>query len=713
MSEQSSQRDHDAYFEYALGGILDTDGNWTILRANAAAASILGLDRRAFPGRRLQDILAAGEAPDLAAYLDLLREQGIGHIESRFQRAKGDPLIVELSSVQVGENLFVHMFDDVTEQRRMMEDLRAATEAAEAANRAKSAFLANISHEIRTPMNGIIGLSRLALMAHPAPDQRELLEKISQSGRTLLQVINGLLDFAKLEAGMTQFEQIPFGLDELLDELATVAANAPANPGVELVFHPDPGLPHTLVGDRLRLGQILTNLLANALKFTQAGRVILRISQDDERHGKCWLRFDVADTGIGIPSEAMPRLFEPFSQAEAATTRRFGGTGLGLAIARELAHGMGGELSVESEPAVGSTFSLRLPFNCPGAGSPAPQPTGRRFLLDIARPATRAAVENMLVDDGLAPATDAGDADLVVCDLRDDATASALQTAARPMLVFPDGEHGASVKVACPLTPGSLRRALRSFGMTGGMADEAEAFEVPDDFAGAHLLAAEDNPVNRIVLQGLLDKAGIRSSFAEEGRQVLDIMKSAAPIPDLILMDVRMPGMDGLEATRTLRNQGFKLPIIGVSAGASDQEQQACLNAGMNDFLPKPIDADELWGCLTRWLPPRRPAAGERPVLAVEERFLNDRQALSRARKAFAEAHADDAARLADALNGDDRDSAAYIAHSLKGAAATIGEDEVAELAQQLEERLCDTATPTGQCLALVESLQTALAPHR
>jgi two-component system sensor histidine kinase/response regulator len=716
MGTDARRPGHDAYFEYALSGIIDTDADWRILRANPAAASIAGLDRQAFPGRRLQDLLGDGAA--VAAYLALLQEQGIGHFEARLRLGGREELIVELSSVQVADDLYVHMFDDVTAQRRMTADLETARAAAEAANRAKSVFLANISHEIRTPMNGIIGLTRLGLMEDPAPGQRELLEKIAQSGRTLLRVINGLLDFAKIEAGKLEYERIPFDLDELLDELATVTTNTPVAAPLEVVFHPSPELPRNLVGDRLRLGQILTNLLGNALKFTSRGTVRLEIDGEGAREGQCWLRFAVSDTGIGITPAAMERLFEPFGQAEADTARRFGGTGLGLSIARELALGMGGDLGVASTPGEGSTFTLRLPFQLQPASPPARPFEGRCYLLELSHQATRAAAAAMLEEEGLCPADTPGDADLRVTDRQ--ATAHADRDA-RAVLVIPGpGERtapprragrGPAAAVTPPLTPGGLRRALRRLGLGGGDDEVPAALEVPDEFAGTQVLVAEDSPVNQMVVLGLLHRAGIETTLATSGREVLEYIAASQAPPDLILMDVRMPVMDGLEAARELRRRGVGVPVIGASAGASPAEQQACLDAGMNDFLAKPLDADELWGCFTRWLPPGGnrggSAAAASPPESAEERFLGDREALARARTVFAETHHDDARRLADALASADAAKAAHIAHRLKGAAATIGAQDVAATASAFENRLNQGSTEFDD---LLDRLASALA---
>jgi len=723
MQRQTPHPGQDPYFDYALSGILDTAADGTILRANPAAASITGIDRRQLPGHTLAELASEDATPQLMTHLELLREQGIGRLETRFRTADGAPLIIEMSSVQVAENRFVHMFDDVTAQRRLLKDLQSATEAAEAANRAKSSFLANISHEIRTPMNGIIGLSRLALRKDPGPAQRELIEQIAQSGRTLLQVINGLLDFAKLEAGKTEYERHPFRLDELLDELAATAANTPASEGVELIFHPAANLPETLVGDRLRLGQVLTNLLGNALKFTAVGAVALHIDAEETLDGTTWLRFMVSDTGIGIEAKALERLFEPFGQADAATARRYGGTGLGLPIARELARGMGGDIEVTSEFGTGSRFTVRLPFTLPADHAASTVRAPKRFTLQLAQPAVRAAINDMLLGLGLEPAAQPQAAALIVTDCppsdaapghpREEAALLVLHDPAETPPADAQDNYQAIATLARPATPGRLRRSLAQLGLLAGNDEVDDFLDVPEDFVGARILVAEDNPVNQTVVLGLLQMAGIQAEVATDGRQVLDRIAAQEQVPHLILMDVRMPGIDGLETTRRLRKSGCHLPIIGVSAGASTEEQQACLDAGMNDFLPKPLDADELWGCLTRWLPPTGQAEPQVQLQTAEQRFLGNREALERARSAFVETHHDDAALLAGAIAQGDRDSAAYLAHRLKGGALTIGAEEIAAIAVQLEQALADSGQPASAFNDLIERLNTALAAFR
>jgi two-component system sensor histidine kinase/response regulator len=583
---QASDQAARVYFDYALTGILETDRDWRVLRANPAAASITGRDVKVLCGSRLQALANEVSAARLERHLSLLREQGISRAELRVVRSDGREIVIELASIQVDDDHYGHVFDDVTEQRQATAEIERARIAAEEANRAKSDFLANVSHELRTPMNGIIGLSQLLLLTGLDAQQRDFVGKIARSGQNLLRIINDLLDAARLESGRMEFEHEPFFLAELLDELAGIRSQIPAGAPLELGFHVAPAVPPCLLGDRLRLGQCLTNLLGNAIKFTAAGRVDLHVDVAGYPDAPT-LRFCVVDTGIGIAADALARLFAPFSQADAATARRYGGSGLGLHISRELARGMGGDLQAESSVGSGSRFTLTLPLQAADAAA-----------------------------------------------------------AKMPAIA-------------------------------------AAASDVPQEFRGRRILVAEDDRVNQLVITQWLARAGIATTVAHNGQEVLEQIAAAAP--DLVLMDVQMPGMDGLEATRRLRELGIELPVIGLSAGVSRSEQDACAAAGMHDFIAKPIDVDELWGCLTRWLHPVEGSAAMPGEDSVEARFLNDGAALARARTVFLEDHGDDAARLRALCTGGDTAATGRLAHGLKGAAATLGLDELAAMAGDLE----------------------------
>lgn len=710
---QLKAREHAAriYFDYALTAIVETDDpSWQISQANPAAASITGFEIRELTNQCLTQLVPETHRAHADATMDLLREQGISHAEWQMQRRDGTPITIEISSINVGRDHYIHVFDDVTEQQATTQKLEAARRAAEAANEAKSHFLANISHEIRTPLNGILGLTQLCLKTQLNSRQREYLDMIAQSGSALLQIINDLLDFAKIEAGRMEFEHIGFSLNDMLDELAVMVSQAVAEKSIEVVFNVGATVPAFLVGDRLRLFQCLNNLLSNAAKFTSSGLIALNIDVESLESECTTLKFTVSDTGIGIEQAVLDRLFQPFSQAEASISRRFGGTGLGLVIVRELTRGMGGRMQVESTLGQGSHFSLYLPFEG------APQATrqleqGGRVVIVSARQATLENASHLFGRLGwqveprnsLKNLDDSPAYDLLVIDYalgypRLDDIQQAVLAKRSPILILTgiaeNLERMAAWEAATgcelltrPLTQNLLTRALERLELrqpdtpinTG-----AGMGAVASEFSGVHIVVAEDNQVNQLVVLDMLQQAGIQTTLANNGQELLDILHAMPELPDAILMDVQMPGMDGIEATRILREEGYTLPILALTAGASHLEQASSLEAGMNDFLTKPVDFDELWGALTRWIPPKNQPKPAREETA-EDRFLDRPEILHKARQVFIDVHAQDAIQLFHLMSDGDFDQAARMAHAIKGSSRTIGETELAAVAEDIE----------------------------
>lgn len=722
------------HFDYALSGILETDDQWQIQRCNQAGLSILQRSVKELQLQTLERFLQTVGCTDVQQHFLLLQEQGVCHSVMRLQGSNGAAQWLELSSIQAEDQLYIHFFDDVTLRHEQSHAQEVARAAAEDANRAKSAFLANVSHELRTPLNGILGLTKLCLMDELPVQTRQHLEKIARSGQTLLHMLNDLLDFSRIESGKMAYERAAFDLWELLDDLAaTVSHLAPGKP-LEIAFLLDPGVPRWLLGDRLRLQQVLTNLLGNAVKFTAQGEVALEIrwvegpGGGDADSGEGDLRLAVKDTGPGLDAATLARLFQPFTQADDSTTRRFGGTGLGLAISRQLARGMGGELHASSTVGQGSCFQVQLPLRRdPDAPAHHGQPLGK-VAVSSDRPLTRQALHQLVrsvggeaidrhADDQAGIALSASIIDLESCDAPAWSETSSAQC---PTLLLTDAQNAGQWRqrtqqwpalrvVTQPLTPTSLLGALTPIPSA---ATTSQDWDLPDEFRGARIAVAEDMPINRDVIVGLLERAGIEVLLARNGKELLGLLDQVRPAPELVLMDVHMPVMDGMTATRALRASGWTLPVVALSAGALDTEQAECLAAGMNDFLPKPIDPDELWGTLTRWLPPRRgvppepAAASDAPdvpdathrlqgwqaagidVDNALPRFLGRADVLERALAHLLDQHATAPETLAELLAQGQRGAALNVTHALKGSAATVGACRLVQGCQQLEVQL-------------------------
>jgi len=650
----------------------------------------------------------------------------------------------------------VWVIDDITAERLLMDELRRANQLAEAAARSKTDFLANMSHEIRTPMNAIIGLSELALRTELAPTQRDYMTKIQSSSQHLLGIINDILDLSKIEAGKMGVESVDFELDSVFSNVAALVGERASDKGLELIIRIDDNVPTHLVGDPLRIGQILINFANNAVKFTDRGEIRIHASLVEELADNVLIRFSVIDTGIGIDEAHLERLFRSFEQADSSTTRKYGGSGLGLAISKQLAGLMNGEVGVRSEPGKGSEFwfSVRLPRGKEGQRKMLPKPDlrGRRMLVVDDNAHARDVLCDMLrsmtfvvasvgsgregIDEALRAQAEGAPYDIVLLDwmmpgMNGAETAVEIrkalpQQAPRLVMVTSYGrdevfsaanDAGIDSLLLKPVASSLLfNTVMRVLGDDRSLRHGEAALPVLDaglsDLAGARILLVEDNEINQEVASEMLQHLGFFVDVAENGAVAIDMITQTSGNDgyDLVFMDMQMPVMDGITATRQIRKRaGFAdLPIVAMTANAMPEARERCLAAGMNDHLAKPIEPEQLQEKLRRWLKTRssgsRPDGADGEGVRVADDSIHDlaeipaldtdigvRLAMGNTRRyndllrRFAKGQANFVDRLDRALTDGDTSAVALLAHSLKGLAAQIGATTLSAEAGQLE----------------------------
>ena len=778
--------------EQSRDSIVTRDLNGNITTWNRGAETVFGYTAEETVGRSMRaTILKEATEEEWQNWLTRLRTGNTFMIRGwRPTKSGGRVHIVGSSGPLTDDagNLIgdIAVTHDTTWLERAQDELRRAKEAAEAAARSKSEFLANMSHEIRTPMNGIIGMTNLALDTHLNAEQRDYLTTVKSSADALLQIINDILDLSKIEAGKLNIETIPFSLRDSLQQTVRVLAIRAHEKQLELIWSVDAAVPDALIGDPLRIRQIILNLVGNAIKFTAEGEVEIHVQIEDVREREVQLRFRVRDTGIGIPADKCEAIFEAFEQADTSTTRQFGGTGLGLSISRRLVNMMGGTISVRSTAGAGSTFEFSLCLGLQDATAQLPH--------DLCTSPAEVFVDQpvLVIDDNQrcrelfcaflnSWGMKAEHCDSASAALAKFATARAAGRPYRLALVdgtLPDADafalagnataEGVRVIVLADTTQGPAIAHARKAGRIHALVKPVSQSTLHDavailldpaltqlespqagpelpvlpsgDLPALDVLLVEDNGVNRKLATRLLEKLGHRVNEAHDG--AIAVAMTAGHDYDVILMDMQMPVMDGLEATRAIRAReidGRHVPIIALTANAMSGDRERCLEAGMDDYVSKPIEATALIAALHRTCggarqnvaqdavdtsPAARPPEAGTVYNRAEAlaRAADDEELLAQIIDIFLEETPALLAQIGEALDGGDCDRAFRAAHTIKGSSSNLSAAPVTAAARAVElpARAGDAATalaayPALQkaAAALIEALVAARALER
>ena len=757
--KQLDQRLRDQQFytrsliESSIDAIMTTNPSGIITDVNKQMEALTGCTRDELIGAPFKNKFTDPERAEAAIKL-VLGEKKVSNYELTARARDGKETVVSFnaSTFYDRDRKLQGVYAaarDVTERKRLDVELEGAKSVAEKANLAKSDFLSNMSHEIRTPMNAIIGMSYLALKTELTPRQRDYINKIQGAARQLLSIINDILDFSKIEAGKLTVERTEFELATVLDNVAALFSQKTTAKGLELVFDVDQHVPSQMIGDPMRLGQVLINYCNNAVKFTERGEIDIMIRLKEQTDQDVLLYCAVRDTGIGLSQEQMGRLFQRFSQADTSTTREFGGTGLGLAIAKKLAELMGGEVGVESELGKGSTFWFTARLD-KGIGQQRRRVLsgdlqGKRVLVVDDNENARLVLGDLLsamnfrvdqADSGLAAIDVVAQADvqgrpyeIVFLDwqmpgLDGIETARRLRALAlghppRMMMVTAYGSEeviksaeatGIDEVMIKPVSASVLFDGV--VRLLGGSVDgvrtvgdtPSDAFSQLTGIMGARILLVEDNELNQEVAIDLLTDAGFTVDLAQNGQIALEKVKVADY--DLVLMDMQMPVMDGITATREIRKELRlqALPIVAMTANAMQGDRDHCIAAGMNDHVAKPIEPEALWLALLKWIKPHsvRPAMDAPKLLIVPEielpsgidgldmvnglrRVLGKKSLYLSMLRKFRDGQRAVLSEILAALSAQDWSTAEILAHTLKGVCGNVGANGLQQLAALLE----------------------------